>query len=101
MAFLGQPARDVDGITEAMRDCAGEPGRRCSRPPLPRDEERGDDRVRGRGGTRATRLAERVFAALEGLGVYERERRAWLPHVTVARFRERPRLGPQLPELGG
>src|SRR5215211_4532760 len=27
-------------------------------------------------------------------------RRAWLPHVTVLRFRERPRLRPELPDLG-
>ena len=28
------------------------------------------------------------------------ERETWLPHVTVLRFRERPRLRPELPELG-
>ena len=48
---------------------------------------------------RATSLAERVQVGLEQLGVYERERRQWLPHVTVLRFRERPRLDPRLPEL--
>jgi 2'-5' RNA ligase len=47
--------------------------------------------------TRVRRLPE--------LGVYERERRPWLPHVTVVRFahgrsRERPRLAPPLPEIG-
>ena len=46
---------------------------------------------------RATGLAERVQLGLEQLGVYERERRPWLPHVTVLRFRERPRLDPLLP----
>ena len=30
----------------------------------------------------------------------EREARPWLPHVTVVRFRERPRLDPPLPSLG-
>jgi RNA 2',3'-cyclic 3'-phosphodiesterase len=49
---------------------------------------------------RATNLAERVQRGLEQLGVYERERRPWLPHVTVLRFRERPRLRPPLPEVG-
>jgi 2'-5' RNA ligase len=49
---------------------------------------------------RATSLAERVQLGLERLGVYERERRAWLPHVTVLRFRERPRLDPPVPEIG-
>jgi 2'-5' RNA ligase len=48
---------------------------------------------------RATDLAVRVEAGLERLGVYERERRPWLPHVTVLRFRERPRLDPPLPDL--
>ena len=49
---------------------------------------------------RATSLANRVQGDLESLGVYERERRPWLPHVTVLRFRERPRLDPPLPEIG-
>jgi 2'-5' RNA ligase len=50
--------------------------------------------------TRATGLAEDLHGRLEGLGVYERERRAWLPHLTVARFRRPPRLKPALPDLG-
>jgi 2'-5' RNA ligase len=49
---------------------------------------------------RATGLADRVQRGLERLGVYERERRPWLPHLTVLRFRERPRLTPPLPEIG-
>jgi 2'-5' RNA ligase len=49
---------------------------------------------------RATGLADRVQRGLERLDVYERERRPWLPHLTVLRFRERPRLTPPLPELG-
>jgi 2'-5' RNA ligase len=49
----------------------------------------------------AGRFAVDVFGRLERLGVYERERRPWLPHVTVLRFRRRPpRLRPQLPVLG-
>ena len=52
-------------------------------------------------GERASALAERLFAGLEGAGVYERERRGWLAHVTVLRFRGRPpRLAPDLPDLG-
>jgi 2'-5' RNA ligase len=49
---------------------------------------------------RATRIAEDAHARLEGLGVYELEARKWLPHLTVARFRERPRLEPSIPDLG-
>lgn len=49
---------------------------------------------------RATRLAGDVHGRLEELGVYEREQRAWLPHLTVLRFRRPPRLRPALPDLG-
>ena len=48
----------------------------------------------------ATALAEDLHARLDALGVYEREQRQWLPHLTVMRFRERPRLQPPLPALG-
>ena len=50
-------------------------------------------------GGRAAALAVDLQTRLEALGIYERERRRWLPHVTVLRFRERPRLRPALPEL--
>jgi RNA 2',3'-cyclic 3'-phosphodiesterase len=49
---------------------------------------------------RATGLTERVQQGLEALELYEREQRRWLPHVTVLRFRERPRLAPTLPDIG-
>lgn len=48
----------------------------------------------------ATALAQDVGGRLERLGVYRGERRAWLPHVTVLRFRERPGLQPPAPALG-
>ena len=48
----------------------------------------------------AAPAAARVHELLEGLGVYERERRPWLPHVTVLRFRKPPRLAPPVPDLG-
>ena len=44
-------------------------------------------------------LAGRLHERLAELGVYQPERRAWLPHVTVLRFRGRPRLSPAPPEL--
>jgi RNA 2',3'-cyclic 3'-phosphodiesterase len=46
------------------------------------------------------RLAERIFGGLEALAVYEREKRPWLPHITVLRFRSPPRLAPPVPDLG-
>ena len=51
-------------------------------------------------GGHAGRFALDLFERLERLGVYERERRPWLPHVTVLRFRRPPRLRPPLPDLG-
>jgi RNA 2',3'-cyclic 3'-phosphodiesterase len=101
LAFLGnRPAAELESITEAVRASAGgeppmfEPG--CYRETrsvgmiVLGDEER-----------RAGTLAERLFDRLEALRIYEPERRPWLPHVTVVRFRARPRLSPPLPELGG
>lgn len=46
-----------------------------------------------------TELAGRLHGDLEALGVYRPETRPWWPHVTVLRYRERPRLSPPLPEL--
>ena len=54
-----------------------------------------DDDDDGRGAA----LADDLFGRLEALGVFRREARPWLPHVTVLRFRERPRLRPELPPL--
>ena len=43
-------------------------------------------------GGRAALFASDVQERLEQLGVYRSEGRPWLPHLTVARWRERPRL---------
>ncbi|HXY17639.1 MAG TPA: RNA 2',3'-cyclic phosphodiesterase [Gaiellaceae bacterium] len=48
----------------------------------------------------AVRLARELHTRLEDAGLYRREARQWLPHVTVLRFRERPRLHPSLPPIG-
>jgi RNA 2',3'-cyclic 3'-phosphodiesterase len=51
-------------------------------------------------GGRATALARRLHAGLEELGVYRREARPWLPHLTVLRFSAtRPMLTPALDSL--
>ena len=55
--------------------------------------------LRDEGGV-ATVLAGRLHGRLERLGVYRRETRPWLPHLTMLRFRTRPRLEPPLPETG-
>jgi 2'-5' RNA ligase len=43
--------------------------------------------------------AERLALGLQRDLLGRAERDTWLPHVTVLRFRERPRLRPALPEL--
>ncbi len=48
----------------------------------------------------AAGLAGDVQDRLERLGVYRREQRPWLPHVTVLRFSARPGLRPPVPDLG-
>jgi len=47
----------------------------------------------------ATALAEDLGARLEQLGVYRFERRPWLSHVTVLRFRERAGLTPEVANI--
>lgn len=103
LAFLGStPAGRVPDIVEALRAAAAR-----AKPiefSLPRRRLRETRSVAmlvldDLHGT-ATALAKDLFSRLEALGVYQRERRKWLPHVTVLRFRERPRLDPPLPELG-
>jgi RNA 2',3'-cyclic 3'-phosphodiesterase len=101
VAFLGgRPAGDVGPIVEAMRECAA----RAAPPVLTSSRYRetrsvGMVALEDEGG-HATRLAAKLFRRLERLRVYERERREWLPHVTVLRFRERPRLALEPPALG-
>ena len=101
LAFLGhRPVDELDGILEAMRGAAA--GARPIRLVPERYRETrsvGMLALTDLAGT-ATRLARDLFGRLERLRVYEREKRLWLPHVTVVRFRERPRLKPPLPELG-
>ena len=48
----------------------------------------------------ATAVAADLAERLEHIGAYRREHRPWLPHVTVLRFRERPRLAPPTADLG-
>jgi RNA 2',3'-cyclic 3'-phosphodiesterase len=101
VAFLGsRPASELEPVAAELRGAA----RSAPRPVL---------RVRGYRETRsvgmlvlddedgrAGALAADVHGRLERLGVYRPEQRPWLAHLTVLRFRERPRLRPALPDLG-
>jgi 2'-5' RNA ligase len=100
LAFLGsRPAEEREAIVAALRTAAG-----VSDPPcftvrryretrsvgmLALDDEDG----------RGAAIAAALQAELERLGVYEPEARDWLAHVTVVRFRHRPRLKPELPPI--
>ena len=101
LAFLGsRPAGDVEPVASALREAAVG----LERPVL---EIRRYRETRSVGmlvlddeDGRATTLAGRLHAGLERLGLYEPERRPWLPHLTVVRFRRPPRLDPVLPDPG-
>jgi 2'-5' RNA ligase len=102
VAFLGsRPAEEVKPIVAVLREAAA-PAQHPVLTPARYRETRSvgmvvfDDRD-----GHASSLADGLFTGLEKLGVYERERRRWLPHVTVLRFRGRPpRLRPISPTLG-
>lgn len=101
LAFLGgRPASELPAITAALATAARETGEIVLSPRRYRETRSVGmlvlDDSTGEGG----HLAGRVFDGLEALGAYERERRPWLPHVTVLRFRSPPKLDPPVPELG-
>jgi 2'-5' RNA ligase len=102
LAFLGhRPAAELATIGSALRDAAGAARADARLAPARYRETRSvamlvlDDVDGG-----ATALADDLQGRLETLGVYRREGRPWLPHVTVARFRDRPRLRLEPPAMG-
>lgn len=101
LAFLGsQPRSELEGILRALRESAAETAPFTLEPARYRETRSVGMLVLADPSGEAARLADRLGRRLEELGVYRREARPWLPHVTVLRFRERPRLAPPLPELG-
>jgi 2'-5' RNA ligase len=101
LAFLGgTPAGKLDAVLEELRAAA-----RDAQPAFLRVARYRETRNVGMlalddEGGQSVDLALDVQTRLEELGVYRREYRSWLPHVTVLRFRDRPRLQPSLPDLG-
>jgi RNA 2',3'-cyclic 3'-phosphodiesterase len=102
LVFLGsRPAGELPTILRVLEDAA----RDAAAPSFEvvRWRERraaGMLELRDSTGTTAARLAGRVQGELADLGLYRLENRDWLPHVTVLRYRDPPRLSPELPELG-
>jgi RNA 2',3'-cyclic 3'-phosphodiesterase len=102
LAFLGhRPAGELPAILEALRAAAGRVAERPRLTPVRYRETRsvGMLVLEDEDG-RAAALAGDLQERLELLGVYRRERRKWLPHLTVARFREPKGLRPSLPNRG-
>lgn len=101
LAFLGhRSAAELDSIVAATREAAAGAAPIRLEPVRYRETRSVGMLVLSDEGRAATRVAEDLHGRLEALGVYEPERRQWLPHLTVVRFRQRPRLDPPLPELG-
>jgi 2'-5' RNA ligase len=101
LAFLGhRPVDELESILTATRDAAAGARPMQFEPVRYRETRSVGMLVLSDEGGAATALAEDLHDRLERLGVYERENRPWLPHLTVLRFRQRPRLRPPLPELG-
>jgi RNA 2',3'-cyclic 3'-phosphodiesterase len=101
LAFLGhRPVAELQLIVSALRQAAAAAGSIRLAPERYRETWSVGMLVLTDAGGAAARLAADLQARLERLGVYERERRPWLPHLTVVRFRERLRLRPPLPDLG-
>jgi 2'-5' RNA ligase len=101
LAFLGaQPSSGLEALRASLEEAAAGQLRPTLEVERYRETERVAMLVFADEGGRASALQARLSARLETLGVYRPERRAWLPHVTVARFRSRPRLRPPMPSLG-
>jgi RNA 2',3'-cyclic 3'-phosphodiesterase len=101
LAFLGQrPADELDSVVDALRDAVAGVGEIGFTPSRYRETRGVGMLVLEDDGGQATLLAGNVQERLERLGVYRREVRPWLPHLTVARWRERPRLGLGPPPVG-
>jgi 2'-5' RNA ligase len=101
LAFLGhRPAGELEAIVGVLRKAAAGAGEIRLTPVRYRETRNVGMLVLDDGGGEATRLAEDLHERLDRLGVYRRESRAWLPHLTVARWRERPRLRPEPPSTG-
>jgi len=93
LAFLGsRPAGVLPGIVEVLRETAA--GAAPIRLAVERYRETRSVAmlVLGDETGAATAFADELQSGLEAISAYRREPWPWLPHVTVARFKTRPRL---------
>lgn len=101
LAFLGsRPRQELEAIERELDEAATHARRPVLAPVGYRETRNVGMIVLADHGGAASAFAAALHARLGRLGVYRPEQRAWLPHVTVLRFRKRPRLTPPPPELG-
>jgi len=101
LAFLGhRPVGELDAIAAATREAAAAAEPILLGPVRYRETRSVGMLVLADEGGAAGAVAEDLHGRLEEIGVYEREGRPWLPHLTIVRFRRRPRLDPPIPALG-
>ena len=101
LAFLGhRPVQELPSIAGALREAAADARPISLVPERYRETRSVGMLVLSDAAGCAEALAEDLQGRLERLGVYEREQRAWLPHLTVVRFKDRPRLRPPVPDTG-
>jgi RNA 2',3'-cyclic 3'-phosphodiesterase len=101
LAFLGlRPPGELDSIVGALRDAAAGAGEIRLAPSRYRETRSVGMLVLEDDGGHAALFAGDLQERLELLGVYRREGRPWLPHLTVVRWRERPRLRLEPPSTG-
>ena len=102
LAFLGhRPVEELESILGALREAAAaagpDPARAGALPGDPQRRDAGAERPRRPGDPSRRGLARSSGASWASTSA---SARPWLPHLTVVRFRERPRLQPPLPDLG-
>lgn len=101
LAFLGhRPAGELDGISRELLEAAAGAGPIVLEPVRYRETRSVGMIVLSDEDGRAGALARDLHERLERLGVYRREARHWLPHLTVLRFRSRPHLRLDPPATG-
>jgi len=101
LAFLGsRPSSELDAICRELEAAARASGEIVLHPRRYQETRSVGMVVFDDEAGVSAALAADLHGRLQRLGVYEPERRPWLPHLTVVRFRQRPGLSPPLPDLG-
>jgi 2'-5' RNA ligase len=101
LAFLGhRPREEAEPIAAELRAAAAAAAPILFEPVRYRETRSVGMVVLADADGAAGDLARDLHERLRRLGVYEPEKRRWLAHLTVLRFRRPPRLKPSPPDLG-